>query len=131
MRREYRVESLPEPLSHYTDAVRINNLLFISGIVGMDEENQVAEGGTVGQAQQIFKNLQKVFDAVGGGIGFKDVLKVTVYMLDVNERQAINPIRQEFFGSHKPASTLIGVKELALPQLRIEIEAVAAIPEES
>lgn len=129
MREEYRVGSLPEPLSHYTDAVRINNLLFISGVVGMDEENRVVPGGTVAQAQQIFKNLQKVFDAVGGGIGFKDVLKVTVFMIDVNERQAINPIRQEFFGRHKPASTLIGIKELALPELRLEIEAVAAIPE--
>ena len=128
MRQEYRVQGLPEPLSHYTDAVRLDNTLYISGVVGMDENNNLAEGGVVGQTRQIFRNMQKIFDAVGSNMGFKDVLKVTVYMLNVNERSAINPVRQEFFGEHRPASTLIGIKKLALPGLRVEIEAVAAIP---
>lgn len=128
MRQEYRVQHLPEPLSHYTDAVRLDNTLYISGVVGMDENNNLAEGGVVGQTRQIFLNMQKIFDAVGGNVGFKDVLKVTVYMLNVNERNAINPVRKEFFGEHRPASTLIGIKELALPGLRVEIEAVVAIP---
>ncbi|HEV7611786.1 MAG TPA: RidA family protein [Steroidobacteraceae bacterium] len=128
MRQEYRVQGLPEPLSHYTDAVRHDNTLYISGVVGMDESNKLAEGGVVGQARQIFRNMQKIFDAVGGNIGFKDVLKVTVYMLNVNERSAINPVRKEFFGEHRPASTLVGINALALPGLQIEIEAVAAIP---
>lgn len=128
MRQEYRVQGLPEPLSHYTDAVRLDNTLYISGVVGMDENNNLAEGGVVGQTRQIFRNMQKIFDAVGVNVGFRDVLKVTVYMLNVNERNAINPVRKEFFGEYRPASTLIGVKELALPGLRVEIEAVVAIP---
>ena len=129
MRQEYRVQGLPEPLSHYTDAVRLGNTLYISGIVGLDENNKLAEGGAAGQTRQIFRNMQKIFDTVGGNVGFKDVLKVTVYLLNVNDRSAINPIRKEFFGEHRPASTLIGINELALPGLRVEIEAIAAIPE--
>ncbi len=128
MRQEYRVQGLPEPISHYTDAVRLDNTLYISGVVGIDENNNLAEGGVVGQTRQIFRNLQKIFDAVGANVGFKDVVKITVYMLNVNERSAINPVRKEFFGEHRPASTLIGIKELALPGLRVEIEAIAAIP---
>ena len=128
MRQEYRVQGLPEPLSHYTDAVRLGNTLYISGIVGIDESDKLAEGGAAGQTRQIFRNMQKIFDAVGSNVGFKDVLKVTIYMLNVAERSAINPVRQEFFGEYRPASTLIGVKELALPGLRVEIEAIAAIP---
>lgn len=128
MRKEYRVPGLPEPLSHYTDAVGTDNLLFISGAIGVDEQNRIVEGGVIGQARQIFKNIQRVFDYVGGGIGFKDVLKVTVYMVDVGDRNAIDPIRKEFFGNYKPASTLIGIKELALPGLQLEIEVVAAMP---
>jgi len=127
-RKEYRVPGLPEPLSHYTDAVRFGNVLHVSGIVGMDEDNRVVSGGTVGQTRQIFRNLQKVFDAVGEGVSFQDVLKVTVFMLDVEERAQINPVRREFFGDARPTSTLIGVKALALPELRIEIECVVGIP---
>jgi 2-iminobutanoate/2-iminopropanoate deaminase len=128
MRQEYRVQGLAEPISHYTDAVRFGNTLYISGIVGMDENGKLAEGGAVGQTRQIFRNMQKIFDAVGGNVGFKDVLRVTVYLLNVNDRSVINPVRKEFFGEHRPASTLIGVNELALPGLRVEIEAIAAIP---
>jgi 2-iminobutanoate/2-iminopropanoate deaminase len=128
MRQEYRVQGLPEPLSHYTDAVRSDDTLYISGIVGIDENNNLAEGGVVGQTRQIFLNMQKIFDVVGGNVGFKDILKVTVYLLNVNDRITINPVRKEFFGQYRPASTLIGVKALALPSLQVEIEAIAAIP---
>jgi enamine deaminase RidA (YjgF/YER057c/UK114 family) len=61
------------------------------------------------------------------GIGFSDVLKVTVYLTDVADRTVINPVRQEYFGAARPASTLIGVAQLAVPGMKIEIEAVAGI----
>lgn len=127
MRQEYRFEGLPEPLSHYADAVRADNLLFVSGVVGIDENNKVVPGGVLEQTDQIFKNYEKIFAAIGG-VGFEDVLKVTVYLTDVGDRTRINPIRQKYFGAARPASTLIGIKELALPDLRVEIEAVVALP---
>ena len=52
---------------------------------------------------------------------------MTVFLLDVNDRVKINKIRQEYFGATRPASTLIGVRELALPGVKIEIEAVVGL----
>ena len=62
------------------------------------------------QTRQIFKNMKLVLDAAGAS--FADILKVTVYLLDINDRSKINPVRNEFFGKARPASTLIGVREL-------------------
>ena len=63
------------------------------------------------------------------GCSFADVVKVTHFLLDVNDRAAINPVRQELFGEARPASTLVEVSALAVPGALLEIEAVAAIPE--
>ena len=77
------------------------------------------------QARQVFRNMKLVLDAAGAG--FADILKVTVYLLDVNDRARINPVRKEFFGAARPASTLIGVRELAIPGMKVEIEAVVGL----
>ena len=57
-----------------------------------------------------------------------DVVKVSVYLLDVDDRPLINPLRQAFFGSARPASTLVEVSGLAVPGAKVEIDAVAAVP---
>jgi 2-iminobutanoate/2-iminopropanoate deaminase len=126
-REEYRVEGLAEPISHYTDAVRAGNLLFISGLVPVDGEGQlVGEGDVAEQTRQIFRNMQLVLEAAG--CGFDDIVKVVLYLLNVDDRPAINPVRKEFFGEARPASTLVEVSALAMPGALLEIEAVAAIP---
>jgi reactive intermediate/imine deaminase len=125
-RKEFRVDGLPEPLSHYTDAVRFGDLLFVSGVAPLDAEGRlVGADDPVAQTRQIFLNLQRVLEAAGAT--FADVLKVTVFLTDVGDRTKINPVRQEFFGEARPASTLIGVRELAVPGMRVEIEAVVGL----
>jgi 2-iminobutanoate/2-iminopropanoate deaminase len=126
-REEYRVEGLAEPLSHYTDAVAAGGLLFVSGIVPIDAEGRLVGETAVEQARQVFRNMELVLKAAG--CGFADVVKVTHFLLDVNDRAAINPVRQELFGEARPASTLVEVSALAVPGAKLEIEAVAAIPE--
>jgi reactive intermediate/imine deaminase len=127
-RKEYRVSGLPEPISHYTDAVQANGLLFVSGCVPVDEQWQVVGGDdVVAQARQTFANIGRVLAAAGAG--FRDVVKVTVYLVDIADRAAINAVRQEVFGGARPASTLIEVSRLVLPELRLEIDAVALLPE--
>jgi 2-iminobutanoate/2-iminopropanoate deaminase len=126
-REEYRVEGLAEPISHYTDAVRAGGLLFVSGIVPVDEQGRlVGEGDVVEQTRQVFRNMELVLRAAG--CTFADVVKVTTFLLDVNDRATINPVRQEVFGDARPASTLVEVSALAVPGALLEIEAVAAIP---
>jgi 2-iminobutanoate/2-iminopropanoate deaminase len=126
MRQEFRVEGLNLPVSHYTDAVRWGDLLFVSGVAPLDAEGRLVGGAdVVAQARQVFGNMKRVLDAVGAGFG--DILKVTVYLTDVADRAAINPVRQEFFGAARPASTLIGVAALVLPGMKVEIEAVVGL----
>lgn len=128
MRREYRVPGLPEPISHYTDAVEANGLLFVSGCVPVDGDGRLVGGGdVVVQARQVFANIGAVLEAAG--VGFADVVKVTVYLLDIDDRPRINAVRQEVFGPVRPASTLVEVRRLAVPGARLEIEAVAQVAE--
>ena len=126
-REEYRVQSLSEPISHFTDAVRSGDLLFVSGIVAVDADGNLVGGAdVVAQARQVFHNMREVLAAAG--CGFADVVKVTIYLTDVDDRPSINPVRQEVFGEARPASTLVEVPRLAVPGAKIEVEAVALLP---
>jgi reactive intermediate/imine deaminase len=125
-RRELRVPGLPEPISHYTDAVRAGNLLFVSGCVPVDADGNLVAGDVLAQTKQVFRNIALVLDAAGAGFG--DVVKVTVFLTDIDDRRAVNTVRQEVFGAARPASTLVEVSELAVPGARIEVEAIAWLP---
>jgi 2-iminobutanoate/2-iminopropanoate deaminase len=125
-RRELRVAGLPEPISHYTDAVRAGDLLFVSGCVPVDANGDLVPGDVVAQTEQVFRNIALVLAAAGAGFG--DVVKVTVFLTDIDDRAAVNTVRQEVFGASRPASTLVEVSRLAIPGARIEVEAVAHVP---
>ena len=126
-REEIAVPGLLEPISHYANAVRFGNMLFISGLTPHDEAGKlVGENDAAAQTDQILRNMQKVLTAAGAS--FADVLKVTVFLTDLSDRVRINPVRQRHFGSARPASSLFGVTGLALPGMKVEIEAIAGIP---
>ncbi len=122
-RREVMVEGLAEPISHYADAVVAGDTLYVSGIVPVDASGAVVGDDVVAQARQVFAIMERVLAAAGATPA--DVVKVTVYLLDVDDRPLINPVRREFFGSTRPASTLVEVSRLAVPGARLEIEAIA------
>jgi 2-iminobutanoate/2-iminopropanoate deaminase len=125
-REEIRVPGLADPISHYTDAVRAGDLLFVSGFVPVDGDGQLVGGDdVVAQARQVFANLAAVLAAAGAT--FADVVKVTVYLTDIEDRARINPVRQEVFRDTRPASTLVEVSALATPGARVEIDAVALL----
>jgi 2-iminobutanoate/2-iminopropanoate deaminase len=122
-RRELIVEGLAAPLSHYADAVVAGDTLYVSGIVPVDAAGAVVGGDdVVAQARQVFANMERVLSAAGATAA--DVVKVTIYLLDVDDRPTINPVRQEFFGATRPASTLVEVSRLAVPGALLEIEAI-------
>jgi 2-iminobutanoate/2-iminopropanoate deaminase len=125
-RQEYRVDGLSEPLSHYTDAVRWGDMLFVSGVAPLDRAGRLVGDDAAAQTRQIFENMKLILDAAGAH--FRDVLRVTVYLTDVDDRKAINPVRQEYFGAARPASTLIEVADLAVPGMKVEIEAIFGLP---
>jgi reactive intermediate/imine deaminase len=110
-RREIRVPALAEPISHYTDAVRAGDLLFVSGCVPVDGRGKLVPGDVVAQARQVFRNVRAVLEAAGAS--FSDVVKVTVFLTDIDDRQAVNIVRREVFGTARPASTLVEVSRLS------------------
>jgi 2-iminobutanoate/2-iminopropanoate deaminase len=125
-RRELKVPGLAEPISHYADAVVAGDTLYISGIVPVDADGAIVGGDdVVAQARQVFATIGRVLEAAGASAA--DVVKVTVYLLDIDDRPKINPVRQEFFGSTRPASTLVEVSRLAVPGALLEIEAIAQL----
>jgi 2-iminobutanoate/2-iminopropanoate deaminase len=127
MREEIRVPGLAPPFSHYTDAVRVDDLLFVSGCIAVDAEGNLVGGDdVVAQARQVFANLGAVLAAAGAR--FADVAKVTVFLVDIDDRVRINPVREEYFGETRPASTLVEVGSLVVPGAKVEIELVARIP---
>ena len=126
-REEIRVAGLAEPISHYTDAVRAGELLFVSGVVAVDTAGQlVGADDVIAQARQVFESMRTVLGAAG--CTFADVVKVTIFLTDVDDRPLVNPVRQEVFGTTRPASTLVEVPRLAVEGAKIEVECVALLP---
>ena len=125
-REEFRVPGQAEPISHYTDAVRAGDLLFVSGCVPVDGDGKLVGGDdAAAQARQVLANVGSVLAAAGAT--FADVVKVTVYLTDIGDRTRINPVRREVFGETRPASTLVEVGALAIPGARVEIDAIALL----
>ncbi len=122
----YIVPGQHEPVSHYCHAVRAGDRIWVSGCVGLTKDGDVADD-TVAQFECAMENLDATLRAAGGAP--RHIVKVTVYLTDISDRSRINPIRERYFGSHRPASTLVEVSALVLPTLKVEIEAEAVVTE--
>jgi 2-iminobutanoate/2-iminopropanoate deaminase len=126
-REEIRIDRLAEPISHFTDGVLAGGFLYVSGIVAVDGDGRLVGGDdVVAQTRQVFETMRVILGA--GGCGFEDVVKVTVFLTDIDDRPLINPVRQEIFGATRPASTLVEVPRLAVQGARVEIECIALVP---
>ena len=101
-------------------------VVWISGQVSQDQDGKVVHKGDFdGQARQALANLKAMVEAAGGTI--QDIVKVNTYLTDIRHRADLVPIREEFIGKKSPASTLVAVAALAVPEWLIEVEAVAVI----
>jgi enamine deaminase RidA (YjgF/YER057c/UK114 family) len=124
-RTEIHVPSRPV-LSHSADAVGAGDLLFVAGILPVDQAGDLVGGADVAaQAEFVLGELGRILDAAGCTPA--DVVKVTVFLTEIADRPLVNPARQRFFGDARPASTLVEVSGLAVPGALIEIDAVAAL----
>jgi len=119
---------MPEPISHFTHVVRAGRLVFVSGCVASDAEGRTVGGmDVVAQTRQVHENIKRCLAAAGAT--FADVCKVTVFLKDVADREKVNTVRREYFGAHRPASTLLEISRLVRDDLLIEIECIAVLPE--
>ena len=91
-------------------------------MVGITKAGEIPDD-TVAQFRIAMATIDNCLRAAGGRPD--QVVKVQVFMTDISERARINPVRQEYFGEHRPASTLVEVSALVDPRMKVEIEAVA------
>jgi 2-iminobutanoate/2-iminopropanoate deaminase len=118
-------ETVAKPIKpYYANAVKVGpgNLLFISGQVALD-----SKGNLVGKAQtrQVLENIKAILASVGADM--ENIVKVTVFLTDLRNFEAVAEVRAEYFRNNPPASTLVGVTALVSPDFLIEIEAIAVI----
>ena len=122
-----RAVNLPgsTPNGLFSPAVVSGDLVFTSGQIGVDPKTgQLAEGGTAGQLEQVFKNLSAALEAAGSST--EHILKATVFLADMADYNTMNELYKKQFKGDPPARTTIQVA--ALPRgARIEIEAVAVL----
>jgi reactive intermediate/imine deaminase len=128
--RHLNPPSFPKP-NGYTHAVEAaaGRTVYVSGQVSLDAAGKVVGAGDVGaQARQVFENLKTVLAAANATL--EDVVKITVFMTDLSGLSAFRKLRNEYFPKDPPASSLVQVVALVLPELLIEIEAVAVVSAE-
>jgi enamine deaminase RidA (YjgF/YER057c/UK114 family) len=114
----------PEPYSH---AVRCGDTVYIAGQVAFDEQNRVVGiGDPRRQAEQVWRNIGLAVEAAGGTIS--DIIKITVFLQDVRHAAAEISVRESLFKPGRfPICTLVQVANLGLPELLMEVDAVAVL----
>lgn len=114
------------PFSHVVTTAPGGRMVFCAGTVALDGEgNVVGVGDIVAQTRQVMENLRMALTAAGAT--FADVVKITNYVLDVEEWRKVLPVRAEYLKEPYPASTFVEVSALMLPELLVEIEAIAVV----
>jgi 2-iminobutanoate/2-iminopropanoate deaminase len=115
----------PRAIGPYSQAVRAGNLVFASGQIPIDPATgEFVSGGIAEQTEQVLRNLAAVFKAAG--LGLDQVIKTTVFLLDMDDFTAMNEVYGRFFGEQPPARAT--VQAARLPRdARVEIEAIAVI----
>lgn len=114
------------PPGRWSNALRVGDMLFISGMVSRANDGTTIEGrDEYEQAKVIFGKIRHLVEAAGGAMA--DVVKMTVYVVDIRNNTAVWRARQEFFSRDFPCSTLVEVRSLATPEILVEIEAIAWI----
>ena len=111
----------------YSQAMKMGDLLFVSGQAAIDAGGSVVGVGDFeAQARQVFRNLRTVLEKAGAGL--RDIVKVTIFVTDMSHFPVIVKLREEYFSEPYPADSIVQVQALALPDLMVEIEAIAVLP---
>jgi enamine deaminase RidA (YjgF/YER057c/UK114 family) len=118
--------STPTGYTHVVVPAKGAGLVFIAGQVSADKSGAVVgKGDFKAQAKQVFENLKSAVEAAGGTTA--DIAKINVYVTDLSQIAALREVRQGYFKSNPPASTLVQVVSLARPEYMLEIEAIAVV----
>ncbi|HIC42849.1 MAG TPA: RidA family protein [Sulfurimonas sp.] len=112
----------PQAIGPYSQAVKVNGMVYTSGQIALTPEGEMLGDDIILQTKQVFANLKAVLEEAGTSLD--NVVKVMVFVADINDFAAVNEIYAEAFGSHKPARSLVAAKTLPKNAL-VEIEVIA------
>lgn len=123
MRKVIQTEKAPKAIGPYSQAVEFNGTLFISGQVALNPQTgQVVEGGIVEQTRQVMENIGAILE--DSGYSFRDVVKSTCLLSDMNNFQAMNEVYGQYYPESPPARAAYQVSKLPLGVM-VEIETIA------
>jgi reactive intermediate/imine deaminase len=101
-------------------------MLFVSGQLPLDRDGSlVGTGDMAAQTRQVFENLRIILEAEGAT--FADVVKMATFVTSLDDLAAVRTVRREYLGTEPPASTLVQVRALVLPEAMIEVDVIAAV----
>jgi len=115
-------QKAPAAIGPYSQALVVDKLIFCSGQIGIDPKTGNLVDGIENQTKQILENLKNILEEAGSSLD--KVIKTTIFLTNINDFSLVNQIYGEFFSSHKPARSTVGVASLPKGAL-IEIEALA------
>jgi len=106
-----QTETAPEAIGTYSQAVKVNNTVYLSGQIPLVPATMtLVDGGFAEQAEQMFKNLSAVCEAAGGSL--QDIVKLNIYLTDLSNFPTVNQVMSNYFNEPYPARAAVGVKEL-------------------
>ncbi|MFI4937438.1 MAG: RidA family protein [Candidatus Berkiellales bacterium] len=115
----------PQAIGCYSQAIQAGQMIFISGQIGLDPTTQnLVTGGFEAQLRQVFNNLNEVI--VAAGINLAQIVKLTIYLKDLNHFPIVNDTMKEYFREPYPARATIQISDLPKGAL-VEIDAIAVI----
>lgn len=118
-------DSAPAAIGPYSQAVKCGGMLFCSGQIPLDPATgEMVSGDVTVQAERVMNNIAAVLTAAGAG--FDDVIKTTIFLVDMADFAAVNAVYGNRFPSHKPARSTVAVKSLPRGAL-LEIEVIASL----
>lgn len=118
-------DEAPIPIGPYSQAIKFENLVFLSGQIALDSQSgELVSGGVEEQTRQVLNNLSSVLRA--GGASLATVLKTTIYLKDLSDFGKVNDIYAEFFKTSLPARSTVEVSRLPKDVL-VEIDCIAYI----
>lgn len=123
-----RISTTPDPFEPFniSQGLRVGDLIFLSGQAALNQLGEIVGVDDFdAQADQVFRNLQQLLEVAGSGLD--QVVKVTIFLTDMSNFPKIVDLRKKWFSQPWPADTIVEVSSLALPELMIEIEAIATV----